>query len=748
MLTRILLLCFVLFFQFQVFSQDTLTKPPKIGLVLSGGGAKGLAHIGVIEALENAGIRPDYITGTSMGSIVGGLYALGYSTDQLKEIVYNTDWDRILNNQVELKTISYNEKDVYGRYIFEMGIQDGKKVLPKGVLEAQNLHLLLSYLSIPACQYDSFLDFPIPYACVATDIENGNPVVLNSGDLAEAMRASMAIPSVFSPVYIDSLMLVDGGLVRNFPVQEVLNMGADYVIGVNVSGGLDDQEDLSSVIEILTQSAFITSARDYDEQKQNCDLLVDIEMPYSTADFNSSDSIVKIGEDYGDLFYERFLKLKDSLGLGDPIFSEIKDIPQNWKIDSINIIGADNIDPEFIKAKISTEDTLTLETIEHRIRELYGMGSYDKIQYRFVQKNDKTYLELRITEAPPIRLKTAIHYDNENSGRLLLHLSMYDILLNGSRFLVELDLATTPKVLLNYIKYFSHLDNWALKYQLQQDSYNLPIGTDGNVNSILRDFQVNTYLGFQYLGIRNTAIMPFGGIDYAQVKPTVADSLLNQFLTIEEKGAFTGLLLDHDSRDTRYFTTEGTTIYAYGLYRFKANQYLKINKQKVDSLSINNADYWQVFFSGEKYVKLSPKSSIMGGFGFLYNNTANPIFTDGYTLGGFNPIYMNTRSFAGIEPQEYEVSNYFSGKLRYQYEAFKKLYLIGQVQYINVKFPFHTKVPNGLLNEGGHDNVSLSFQVGYQSFVGPIMLGIADDINQGNPQFYLSLGYFLNAKRF
>lgn len=238
------------------------------------------------------------------------------------------------------------------------------------------------------------------------------------------MRASMAIPSVFSPVYINDTMLVDGGLVRNFPVQEAIDMGADYIIGVNVSGGLDAQEDLNSVIEILTQSSFITSARDYDEQLKNCDLLVDVKMPYSTADFNSADSIVKVGENYGDLFYNRFVRLKDSLGLAEPTFSEIKGIPETWKIDSLDIIGLEHLDAEYIQNKISIEDSLTLEEIEERVRELYGMGSFDKIQYSIVQKNDKTYLQLRITEAPPIRLKTAIHYDNENSGRLLLHLSM------------------------------------------------------------------------------------------------------------------------------------------------------------------------------------------------------------------------------------------------------------------------------------------------------------------------------------
>ncbi len=234
------ILSIILFFFFQTLAQEP-SKRPKVGLVLSGGGAKGLAHIGVLRAMEKAGLTPDYITGTSMGSIVGGLYAIGYSADEIDSIVSTVDWDELLTNEIPLSDIAIEEKEYYGRYIAELPIEGVKVSLPKGLIEGQKLTELLTRLTRPAHGISDFSKFPIPFACVAANIETGLPEVLNKGFLPEAIRASMSIPTVFTPIEIDDKLLVDGGLVRNFPVQEVLDMGADIVIGVFVSSDLESK---------------------------------------------------------------------------------------------------------------------------------------------------------------------------------------------------------------------------------------------------------------------------------------------------------------------------------------------------------------------------------------------------------------------------------------------------------------------------------------------------------------------------
>ena len=209
-------------------------QTPKIGLVLSGGGAKGLAHIGVLKVLEEAGIRPDYITGTSMGSIIGGLYALGYSADDLSEMNVNADWEKLLSDRISLNKIVMEEKYESKRYLFKFPIRNYQFKLPSGLIEGQQLESFFGDMVWPLPEQKSFDDFPIPFHCMAVDMISGETIEFDSGNFAETIRASMSIPSIFAPKDIDTLLLVDGGVTKNFPVEEVRKMGADYVIGVYV----------------------------------------------------------------------------------------------------------------------------------------------------------------------------------------------------------------------------------------------------------------------------------------------------------------------------------------------------------------------------------------------------------------------------------------------------------------------------------------------------------------------------------
>ena len=222
-------LLFLLAFFTLVFAQAKVERP-KVGLVLSGGGAKGMAHIGVIKAMEEAGLYPDYITGTSMGSIIGALYAIGYSADEIKEIALGIKWENVLTNDIPLDKVAFEEKLFYGRYFIELPIKDKKIGLPQGLIEGQELTMFLNKITRPAHGITDFHKLPIPFECVAADIETGKSVVLKSGSLPLAMRASMSIPTFFTPTTIDSTLFVDGGLLRNFPVQEALDIDRKSVV--------------------------------------------------------------------------------------------------------------------------------------------------------------------------------------------------------------------------------------------------------------------------------------------------------------------------------------------------------------------------------------------------------------------------------------------------------------------------------------------------------------------------------------
>ncbi|MEL6842188.1 MAG: patatin-like phospholipase family protein, partial [Bacteroidota bacterium] len=205
------------------YSQESTR--PKIGLALSGGGAKGLAHIGVLKILEENGIRPDYISGTSMGAIIGGLYSIGYTTEQLEEMAYSLDWGSYFSDRVPEYYRPIEDKLSPAQYQLSFPLHEGKPELPKGLIAGEKLRLLLTRLTIPVHDTPNFDQFGIPFSCVATDLVSGEGIVFRSGDLPDAIRCSASIPSVMEPSQQDETMLVDGGLVRNFPVEDVLAMG-------------------------------------------------------------------------------------------------------------------------------------------------------------------------------------------------------------------------------------------------------------------------------------------------------------------------------------------------------------------------------------------------------------------------------------------------------------------------------------------------------------------------------------------
>lgn len=270
---------------------------PRVGVALSGGGAKGFAHIGVLRVLEEVGIPVDYITGTSMGSIIGGLYAIGYSVDELEAIAVATDWQELFSDRVSRRQLAIESKIGDGRYLLTLPLDGFKPGLPTGLIAGQKISTLFERLTLPYHNVSDFRNFPIPFAAVATNIATGHVVVLDHGYLPEAMRASMSIPSVFTPMVIDDRLLVDGMLVRNFPVEEVQAMGADIIIGVDVGSGLSGREELTSLGAILGQALGFMDAESTERQRELCDVLIvpDIE-GLSAVDFPKAEEIIARGE--------------------------------------------------------------------------------------------------------------------------------------------------------------------------------------------------------------------------------------------------------------------------------------------------------------------------------------------------------------------------------------------------------------------------------------------------------------------
>ncbi len=750
---RLLFFLFLTFLNlFPAIAQQTLQRP-KVGLVLSGGGAKGLAHIGVLRSMEKAGLTPDYITGTSMGSIVGGLYAIGYSADEIDSIVATVNWDEVLTNEIPLSNIAIEEKKYYGRYIAELPIEGVKVGLPKGLIEGQKLTELLTRLTRPAHGINDFHKLPIPYACVAADIATGLPVVLDNGFLPEAIRASMSIPTIFTPVEIDDKLLVDGGLVRNFPVEEVLEMGADIVIGVFVSSDLESKEKLDNLISVLSQAAFVTSAFDTRKQRTMVDIYVEPDLKeYHTASFDKAKEIVERGDDAGEEFYETFKHLADSLRQFGPLW-EVKKLPlkEMYHISKISIEGNKRIPAKVItgRLRIKENSDLSIDEIEKQISLLYGTRHYQKVTYQILTDGDGGGYELKVkvTEAPDGHLKLAVHYDSENDVGVNANLTYRDLILPSSRLVLEFDLAKDPRVDFNFLKYIGKRRNAGIIAGVFYQNAVVPYYEKNTKLGLLNANNTDLYITFQSMSSQK---FTFGAkllLEYSKLKPDIGD--FGKDIAKIKNRDFSGVLFfNYNSLDRQFYPKKGTDFYVSLKQVFSVDNTVLISPN--DSLPDSYTPDIDPFIAFE--IRFNHLFKVSKWFSIIWQNsmaiTSLPDFNtnvnDFYFLGGFNPRYKNISPFWGAQDKQYVAPNYFYTNLALQFEVFGSLYLTGLINYIDVQYPM-TYIANIAVDnylDGERRRFGYGFSIGYNSPFGPMIFSLASDPNESKVITNFSLGYW------
>lgn len=408
----------------------------RIGLVLSGGGALGIAHIGIIQAIEEAGLRIDYITGTSMGSLVGGLYAIGYSSDQLMEIALSNNFTQLFSDRKNRRYISNYEKLFDERTIATFPISKKGIDLPAGIITGQRIHSYLSKLAWSTHGVDDFSKFPIPFAAIATDIETGEAKVFNSGYLPDALRASISIPTLFTPHEIDGQKYMDGGLIRNLPVEDAIKMGANYTIAVNVGTPLMPQDSLNSLSSIITQTMLFRVLDNVEIQKEMADLYLEVDElnRFSGADFDLAEQFIEIGQRAGQKHIEKFKELAALQVTPPPIRPGIGGAGK-LPISQLIIEGNTIYDDDFLRNLLEFTPGLSLspEMIEEKVNRLYSSQYIDLVTYRILP-NDDYYYSLYINVHENIRdeFKAGLRYESQTQASILLEASFHDLIHDGS----------------------------------------------------------------------------------------------------------------------------------------------------------------------------------------------------------------------------------------------------------------------------------------------------------------------------
>lgn len=410
-------------------SANTDTRP-EIGLVLSGGGAKGFAHIGVLKMLDSLQITVDYITGTSMGGILGALYSIGYSGIEIEKMITSSDWNEIFTDQPPRQMLPYFNKKMTGRYQLEFGLDSITPVPRSGLIYGQKISLLFRSLTFPYENVKNFDELPIPFRCIAVDLVSGNEVHLKSGSLAKAMRATMAIPTVFSPVEWGDSLLVDGGMSNNLPVDVVQKMGADIVIAVDVGSKLKNRQDLNSAISILQQTISIMGRERYRNNIINTNLLIQPDLSsFNLAQFNSEKvkEILKAGETAARQSRSDLITMKEQFHLQRyQDHSTLYTLPQDTRVHTIQITGHTSIPFQNLYRMIGIKpgDVLEPNILRDRIADLKTSGKFESINVEWTRHSEKfVRLMVRVKEREkPIIAGIDIHGNNHYSESFLKQL--------------------------------------------------------------------------------------------------------------------------------------------------------------------------------------------------------------------------------------------------------------------------------------------------------------------------------------
>jgi NTE family protein len=750
-------------------------KRPKIGLVLSGGGAKGIAHIGVLKIIEQTGLKIDYITGTSMGSIVGGLYASGYNADMLENLVLSLDWEGLLADNVERKNISIEEKKENEKYIGSLQITKKGIKLPMGIKRGQQLTSVMSYLTLHVQHIDDFNNLPIPFRCIATDLVTGEAYVLKKGFLPDAMRASMSIPSIFTPIEIDDRLLVDGGVIRNLPVSDAREMGADIIIAIDVGARLYKKEELKSVVDIMDQSVSFLGAKSTQEQRLLTDVLVvpDIE-GFSSSEFTRGKELIAIGEKAGRIMLPELKELADlqrqyEAEKREPVPLQVVD---KMRITKIEINGLKKVSRNLVLGKLIINPPMwvTREELAQDIDRLYASNFFERVTYQIklpenpIPGDNEYTLVINVVEASGIFIKVGLNYDSDMNAAVLANITMRNIAGEGSKLSIDARLSDNYGLMVEYGLHTGlRKPGIGIKAALHFDKYSInTYNNTGGIESRYNYYNYGADFGFEATIINYAILGAAVQKDLTNIMANIAPDDPKQ-KDIEGLNYYAYLMFDN--LDRTFYPRSGLVLYGeakcltddlpmmknrqefktFMKYTAKVKGYIPFHKRFTMFLGATGGFIQAHEPYYLEYTVVSGLSIYRKQIPFIYQNYFGGLNT--YSTGCFPFTGLNFMQISGknviildagfqIEP----VNDFFiviRGSVGRAKKTFEQLFQKKNMvisQYYGLYLPRYEHLKNDLVYGYG-------LTLGYNTPIGPIEVSLMRGSESNKFLFHVNIGY-------
>lgn len=703
-------------FQSQVKEGFRVPPKPKIGLSLAGGGAKGFAHIGVLKVLDSLGVKVDYIAGTSMGAIVGGLYASGYTANEIEKIVLDTDFYSIIANEKTRQETSFFSKN-NDKYLLTVPIKDGKiNVLPKAISTGQKNIYILKELFKNVSNIDDFSKLPIPFMCVATNLESGKMEIFEKGDLVSAIMASTAFPSLMDPVKIGDSLYIDGAMTVNYPSKPLKEKGIDIVIGVDLNQGLEKRENLTSLIAILNQVIDFNIQKETHRQYEFTDINVKPNLKgLSATSYGDKEKILKSGYEEAQKYVEVFSQLpqREHQALRAPINSVFSNV---YKIDRFEVENNFIFGKNYIQGKMNLElpSLQTYGSINKMIDKLYATNNFTLINYDIVRQEEGNLLKLNVTEDESrFFLKFGLHYDEIFKTGLLLNATIKRLFFRNSIISLDLIVGDKPRYYFNYFIDNGYIPGFGV--YASRISFDL-LNRSGEVKE-------------NWIWLRNEAFIQSTWRDRYAIGAGIShDYFKSKSQTIDTPSSKNFInpyaFIKSDTQDDKNFPTRGVFLYAEGklldlLSNSNTQNAVQVKIETGINMPISN--------------RITNRLRISGGVTF--GEEVSPFYL--YHLGGiFDQNLPNFTRFAGYHLGQERGRNIAEVSNLFQIRFMKNLYAIPSVHFATI----FENLNNEEFVKYRYSSAGLT--LGYKSPFGQVKINYSKSFNKNPGIFSVILGHW------